>query len=58
MNLVWRFKASRLGNYPNSFFVMCVLGKPNSFINVFLVGLSWVLWFVLIFFLFWFGCIW
>ena len=35
-----------------SYLFMCVLGNPNSSINVFLVGLSWVLWFVLNWFCF------
>ena len=38
-------KKSRLENYPNFLLVMLGYENPNSSINVFSVGLSWVIWF-------------
>ena len=40
--LVWKFKASRLGNYPiNYLFVMLCKENPNYSINVFLGWFEW-----------------
>ena len=36
MKLVWKFKATRLGNYPNTFLVYVCVRKTLTLLNVFL----------------------